>query len=235
MKAFYHPSLFKAGGYEVLSPEESRHAIKALRCEKHEKVLLLNGRGQKAIAEITDPDARKCSLRILELEESQPNRQRIHIAIAQLKKRERMEWFIEKAVELGADAITILSTHFTEKKGMDPDRLEKIAISALKQSGNLWLPEIKGLLPFKAFIRETGEKQKFIAHINPDIPYLLLKDACLPGRDTVVLIGPEGDFSGEEVSEALKAGFVPVSLGPLRLRAETAALAALMSVQLINQ
>ena len=163
---------------------------------------------------------------------------RLHLAVAPTKNPSRMEWLIEKAVEIGVGEITLLNCDHSERSFLKTDRLEKLAISAMKQSLHTVLPEIHPAVTLRDWLHSTSNIQhstlKFIAHCEADKPRMPLATALQPGQDAVVLIGPEGDFSEEEIALALDCGFQPVSLGPSRLRTETAALYAVTAFNLIN-
>lgn len=234
MKIFFHSQTLIDSDIAILSPEESQHAVKVLRCQKGEEVLLLNGKGQKAIGRIAEPDAKQCKVEIGTTFTEPEKKYSIHIALANLKKRDRVEWFIEKAVELGIDTISIFSSERTEKKGFDKARLDKIALSALKQSGNLYLPDIQVNLTLSELCNISFQGNKFIAHCLTD-EKALFKYSYSPGEDVLILIGPEGDFSEREIELAIKKGFIPANLGPLRLRSETAAFVAALTIHILNQ
>ena len=152
----------------------------------------------------------------------------LHIAIAPTKNADRTEWFCEKATEIGVNRISLLKCARSERREMKTERLEKVMISAMKQSGKALLPTLDPITDFGNFLQHNNPPQKFIAHCDEaDAEKLLLGKACRPA-DTLILIGPEGDFSPDEIAVALKSGFTPVSLGPSRLRTETAGLAACM-------
>jgi 16S rRNA (uracil1498-N3)-methyltransferase len=229
---FYHPALTSTDDHIELDSVESHHAAKVLRSRIGELVTITNGCGIKAEAVFEEVNPKKSVLRIIKIhQEENPNL--AHVAIANLKQRDRLEWFIEKAVEFGVKRITVFFSARTEKYGSDAKRLEKVAISALKQSGNPWLPPIETGVALDNLIKENGNM--LIAHCSNQFPAALLKKTYKPKTNTTILIGPEGDFTEEEIKNAIDAGAIPVSLGPTRLRAETAALAALMTVHLANQ
>ncbi len=233
MKIFYTPTLAKTTKTIALDAEESQHAVKVLRCHAGENITLLNGNGIVAEAEVLKPNPKACEIGINRITEQQKPQTEIHIALANLKKRDRVEWFIEKSVELGASSVILFRADHTEKLTIDEDRLRKIAISALKQSGNAWLPELHIYQSLKMLLDDADAAHKFIAHCETDQTQLL-KHAYTKGKNALVLIGPEGDFSKAEIQRSLENGFTPVSLGPLRLRAETAALTALLTLQVVN-
>jgi 16S rRNA (uracil1498-N3)-methyltransferase len=234
MNHFYFPEQYNTDQILTLSPEESHHATKVLRLTIGQPVSLINGMGQRAQGLLHVLDGKQVKVLVCSVENHHALSGRVSIALALLKKKERLEWFIEKAVELGAAEIIIFNSDHTEKKKVDGNRLQKIALSALKQSGNLWMPEIKTSLTFAQLINEPWSGQKFIAHCE-DSDKLLLKNACKKNENALILIGPEGDFSPNEIATALKNNFIPVSLGDLRLRAETAAITALITIQVNNQ
>ncbi|NLC49301.1 MAG: RNA methyltransferase, partial [Bacteroidales bacterium] len=158
----------------------------------------------------------------------------LHIAFAPTKKLDRMEWFVEKATEIGIDAFAPFQCRYSERKNINASRLEKIMVSAMKQSQKSRLPQFDEMIKFKDFVKQPYSGQKFIAHCY-DSAKSPLTHICKKSTDTLILIGPEGDFSEEEVAMAIENGFTAISLGESRLRTETAALVACHTVQLINQ
>lgn len=237
MYLFYCPDIETK---QTLSEEESAHCVRVLRYSAGDEILITDGKGTTYTARITNPHPKHCDFEIISSEKQQPHHNfHLHIAIAPTKNIERMEWAIEKCVEIGVDEITPLLCRFSERKQLRTDRLEKIILSAAKQSLTPYLPVLHELTPYEEFIRsqESGirsEEQKFIAHCYKD-DKRVLKDEIERGRDVLVLIGPEGDFSEQEVADALRLGFVPVSLGNSRLRTETAAVVACHTAILVNE
>ena len=237
MYLFYCPDIETK---QTLSEEESAHCVRVLRYNAGDEILITDGKGTTYTARITNPHPKHCDFEIISSEKQQPHHNfHLHIAIAPTKNIERMEWAIEKCVEIGVDEITPLLCRFSERKQLRTDRLEKIILSAAKQSLTPYLPVLHELTPYEEFIRsqESGirsEEQKFIAHCYKD-DKRVLKDEIERGRDVLVLIGPEGDFSEQEVADALRLGFVPVSLGNSRLRTETAAVVACHTAILVNE
>ncbi len=218
-----------------LPQEEAGHCIRVLRMKEGDRICLTDGKGCFYDAVISAVSGKRCMVHIENTKEQAPLwNGRIHIAVAPTKLMERNEWFVEKAVEIGVDEITFLKTDHSEREVIKPERIEKIAVSAMKQSQKATLPVLNGMVPFRSFIEKDFEGDKFIAHCEPGNK-MNLRDKVVPGRDTLVLIGPEGDFSPAEIDMALKAGFVPVSLGPSRLRTETAALVAVHIMNLAGQ
>ena len=237
MYLFYCPDIEKQ---QTLSEEESGHCVRVLRYTAGDEILITDGKGTTYTARITNPHPKHCDFEIVSCEKQERHHHfHLHIAIAPTKNIERMEWAIEKCVEIGVDEITPLLCRFSERKQLRTDRLEKIILSAAKQSLTPYLPVLHELTPCDAFIEAQREKvqrtqgQNFIAHCYKD-EKRYLKDVIERGRDALVLIGPEGDFSEQEVAEALAAGFIPVSLGDSRLRTETAAVVACHTAILMN-
>ena len=232
MQLFYEEEITTNGGY--LDPTESTHCIKALRHKAGDEILIINGKGQIFKALIKDANPKKCRVEIVSQETQHPSSVECHIAIAPTKNMERTEWFVEKSTELGIETITPIVCRNSERKTIKPERLGKVVISAIKQSGSLWRPLINELSDFDSFIGQQFEGDKFIAHCHSgNEPHL--KDLVERGNNTLVLIGPEGDFTIEEVKRAEAMGFKAISLGPKRLRTETAALAACHIIRLENQ
>lgn len=232
MQIFYTPDITTC---RVLPEEESGHCIRVLRLAEGDEILLTDGKGSFYKAAISRAHPKHCEVTVVE--SWQPPALwnfRLHIAVAPTKNMDRMEWFAEKATEIGIDAITCLNCRFSERREIKPARLEKILVSAMKQSQKATLPQLAGMTDFRTFIRQPFEGRKFIAHCGEG-EKSLLKRTYRPGENALVLIGPEGDFSPEEVALALKEGFEPISLGASRLRTETAALAACHTLQVLNQ
>lgn len=234
MKIFFSHNADSQDTEIVLDATESHHAVKVLRCAANEQVLILNGRGTKFLGNIKEAHPKVCVIIVNEVETSNPNLPEIHIALSLLKKREKMEWFVEKAIECGVSEISFFGSTYSERAKLDLERMQKIAISALKQSGNLWLPKINYFKSFKTLIEAPFSGQKFIAYC-PTGQEKLLKNLYAVPNSAKILIGPEGDFSEAEVEAAFRHDFSSVSLGKLRLRAETAALQALITLQVLNQ
>jgi 16S rRNA (uracil1498-N3)-methyltransferase len=228
---FYQPLLPK--GDHFLDPEESRHCVKVLRRKNGDAIRITDGQGLFYEAVITDANASKCAFSVHNTVREAKKDYFIHVAIAPTKNPDRLEWFVEKATELGIDKITFLRTEHTEKVFLKKERLSKVAISAMKQSLKATLPVISDLQNFNDFVIESSEAQKFIAYVDEANP-VHLKDAALNERSSLVLIGPEGDFSKEELDLALSTGFRKVSLGRSRLRTETAGIAACHILNLVN-
>ena len=235
MYLFYCPDIVKQ---QTLTEEESGHCVRVLRYSVGDEILITDGRGTTYTARITNPHPKHCDFEIISREKQEPHHAfHLHIAIAPTKNIERLEWCIEKCVEIGVDEITPLLCRFSERKQLRIDRLEKIILSAAKQSLTPYLPVLHDLTPFDEFIQRQSQcqgQQNFIAHCYKE-DKRVLKTEIEQGRDVLVLIGPEGDFSEKEVSDALSLGFIPVSLGNSRLRTETAAVVACHTAVLMNE
>ena len=231
MYLFYTPDILTS---HVLSEEESQHCVRVLRYTRGDEILLTDGKGNTYTARITNPHPKHCEFEVLTQEKQQKAHNfYLHIAIAPTKNIERMEWMVEKCTEIGVDEITPLLCRFSERKQIRTDRLEKIVLSAAKQSLTPYLPKLNELTDYDTFVRQATEETKFIAHCYKE-EKRDLKDEIKRGKSVLVLIGPEGDFSEQEVEEALALGFVPVSLGNSRLRTETAGVVACHTAVLMN-
>jgi 16S rRNA (uracil1498-N3)-methyltransferase len=232
MHIFYTPEL--SGKTYTLDETESKHCIRVLRLEKGDEITLVDGRGGFYVAAIADANPKRCAVTVVKSEQNYGLRNfAVQVAIAPTKNIERIEWFLEKATEIGINRVTPLLCRFSERKEIKHDRLEKVTISAMKQSLKAYLPQLDGLTKFADFIRQPFEGQKFIAHCEEQHRELL-KNLVKSGENYLILIGPEGDFSPEEIEMAIAAGFVPVSLGDSRLRTETAGVVACHTFNLLN-
>ena len=232
MHVFYTPDIQIQ---PELPAEEAAHAVRVLRLQSGDEVMLTDGKGNFYRAEIGAATSKRCLINILETLPQEPLwTGHLHIAMAPTKNMDRTEWFAEKATEIGFDELTFLNCRFSERKVIKTERIAKILVSALKQSLKARLPRLNEMTDFNKFIAQPFRGQKFIAHCyEGEKP--LLKDVVRRGEDALVLIGPEGDFSEEEVEKATAHGFVPISLGRSRLRTETAALVACHILNLQNQ
>ncbi|MBO4452094.1 MAG: 16S rRNA (uracil(1498)-N(3))-methyltransferase [Bacteroidaceae bacterium] len=219
----------------LLPEEEAAHAVRVLRMIEGDELFLMDGRGTFYRAEITEASKHRCGYRIVEtMPQLRQWKAHLHLAMGATKNMDRTEWFAEKATEIGFDELTFLDCRFSERRIVKNERIEKIMVAAMKQSRKAELPHLNAMMPFSEFIKRPFSGQKFICHCYEDnLP--LLKDQLVSGEDAVVMIGPEGDFSIDEVQEAEAAGFRSVSLGKSRLRTETAALVAVHLMQLMNQ
>lgn len=253
MQLFYCKDI-TPNAFCTLDAEESRHAVRVLRLREGDELNVTDGRGNLYRCQIVEANDKSCSLTPLPLSSQERGVDtnaihsplltgegmgvRLHLAVAPTKNPSRMEWLVEKAVEIGVGEITLLQCDHSERTFLKTDRLEKLAVSAMKQSLHTLLPEIHPAVSLRDWLNSqfsiVNSQLKFIAHCEADKPRTPLATALKPGCDAVVLIGPEGDFSPEEIALALDCGFQPVSLGPSRLRTETAALYAVTAFNLIN-
>ena len=221
-----------------LPADEAMHALRVLRLKGGDEIFLMDGVGNYYRAQVTIAATHHCYYEILEHLPQEPEwTGHLHLAIAPTKMMERMEWFAEKATEIGVDEISFLNCKFSERRLLKMPRMEKIVISAVKQSHKAWNPVLHEMMSFKDFIRQPREGRKFIAHCYDEIPraYLFdeLRKSSAP-EELTVMIGPEGDFSLDEVQDAIAAGYQSVHLGTSRLRTETAGLSAVMMMRLVK-
>jgi 16S rRNA (uracil1498-N3)-methyltransferase len=231
LNLFFQPEI--ANGKLYLDPEESRHCSKVLRKRNGDEIQVTDGAGNLYHAKLTESKIERCSFKI-ESTEKEANRDfSIHVGIAPTKNPDRTEWFVEKAIEIGINEISFVLCDKSERAALKTDRLEKLAISAMKQSLRYTLTRINHMTLLKDFIIETKAASKFIAYVDHTNPDHLFKSAQ-PKSEYVVLIGPEGDFSKKELDLAIQQGYKKVSLGTNRLRTETAGLAACHILNLIN-
>lgn len=236
MQLFYDPNIVTSNSSYTLSEEESKHCIRVLRLTTDDTLHITNGRGSMCRCRVTDPAPKRCRVEISQITEHYNQRPyRLTMAVAPTKSIERYEWFTEKATEIGVDKIIPIISFQSERRTLKSERIERIAIGAMKQSVKAYLPEIEEPSKFMDVIAREFEGDKFIAHCNEDAEISLLKDLAQPNRDTIILIGPEGDFTMDEVAAAKAAGFKSISLGNTRMRTETAAIAATHTLFLTNQ
>ena len=233
VRFFYAPD---AATSTELPQEEAMHALRVLRLKAGDEMMLMDGNGSFYRAEVTLAHTHHCCYEIKESLPQQPQwKGRVHLAIAPTKLMDRIEWMTEKAVEIGVDELSFLNCQFSERRVVKVPRIEKIIVSAVKQSRKAWKPVINEIVPFSDFIAQPREGRKYIAHCYDEIPRTYLYEELQKPSDTddaLVLIGPEGDFSIDEVRKAVASGYQSVHLGESRLRTETAGLAAVMMMQL---
>jgi 16S rRNA (uracil1498-N3)-methyltransferase len=236
VRSFYVPDALTA---TELPPEEAMHALRVLRMKIGDEMVLMDGQGNYYRAEVTLAHTKHC---LYEIKEQMPQQRQwqghIHLAIAPTKMMERIEWMTEKAVEVGVDEISFLNCQFSERRLVKIPRLEKIMISAVKQSHKAWATQLNEIVNFDTFIKQPREGHKYIAHCYEEVPRTYLFDELQKTSatdDTTVLIGPEGDFSIDEVRQAVAEGYISVHLGKSRLRTETAGLSAVMMMQLAKE
>ena len=237
---FYVPD---AANQTELPQDEAVHALRVLRLKEGDEIFLMDGEGAFFRAVVAMTNSKHCFYKILETQPQEKTwRGRIHLAIAPTKNIDRIEWLAEKATEVGFDEISFLDCQFSERRQLREDRIEKIVVAAMKQSRKAWLPKVNALVPFRKFIEQQCSGQKFIAHCYEEIERKDFFDRLMEFRhapasdssaDVTILVGPEGDFSMDEVRMALENGYESVSLGASRLRTETAGLVAVMMANLV--
>jgi len=230
LSLFYAPEIPE--GNFALDAEEARHAVKVLRLQKGDAIHITDGKGKFYSANINLITKSTCEFSISSTVNIPRRDHRVHIAIAPTKNIDRIEWFVEKSTELGIEEISFIQCHHSERKTINIERIQKKAISALKQSGQAWLPRINPMVAFEQII-QLPSPDRFIAHVDQDNSRHL-KEAR-PNGNYTVLIGPEGDFTKEEIREAIRHGFQKIGLGKSVLRTETAGIAACQILNLINE
>lgn len=219
--------------------DEALHALRVLRIKSGDEMFLMDGVGNFYRAEVTLAATKRCMYKVKEVMPQQPAwRGHVHLAIAPTKMMDRIEWMVEKATEIGFDEVAFLDCRFSERKTLRTDRIERIVVSAMKQSHKACKPEVRELQSFHDFILTPREGRKFIAHCYDEIPRTDFFDVLktIDSEETVTfLVGPEGDFSIDEVRMAIDNGYEPISLGRCRLRTETAGLSGVMMANLCKR
>lgn len=228
---FYAPDIMQNAEIPV---EEAQHCVRVLRKKEGDEILITDGKGFFYEATIVQANQKHCIVDITNtIEEPKYWDFNLQIAFAPTKNIDRIEWFAEKATEIGVDHLSPLLCRYSERKEIKYDRIEKILISAMKQSQKAVLPQLGQMIAFSDFVKQNFDGRKFIAHCyEGEKP--TLHETYKKGENALILIGPEGDFSEEEVELAIAAGFEPISLGRSRLRTETAALVACHSIHALN-
>jgi 16S rRNA (uracil1498-N3)-methyltransferase len=234
MQIFYAPDII--GSTYILDEKESKHLIRVLRMTKGADVRLIDGKGNLYDGIISDPDQNRCTIDITgKIKDFEKRDYKLHIAISPLKNPERFEWFVEKSVEIGVDEITPLLCRNTEKTGIKTGRFNNIIVSAMKQSLKATKTVLNETCNFKDFISMKSESICMIAHCDNFLIRRRVSDVYTKGENAIVLIGPEGDFTREEIDSAGNSGFISVHLGASRLRTETAGIAVCHSIYFMNQ
>ena len=234
MQIFYSPDITEKSC--VLDENESKHCIRVLRMGKGAFVNLIDGKGNLYEGCIKEADPKACIIDIISvIKDFEKKEYGLHIAISPVKNSGRFEWFIEKSVEIGIDEITPLICRNTEKPAIKTDRINNLIISAMKQSVKAYRPVLNEPLSFANFMRLCLNGTRMIAHCNQKAGRSMISEIYSRGSYAVILIGPEGDFCEDEIGIATTNGFIPVHLGPSRLRTETAGIAACHSIYFINQ
>lgn len=231
MQLFYCPTIRE--GDTFLNQEESRHCVKALRKKSGDILQITDGFGNFYKCELKEVDHRKCSFSILSSNLTQKPDFSIQIAISPTKNLDRIEWFVEKAVEIGIDEISFIQTSYSERRSIKLERIKKKAISAMKQSMRAYLPIIHEMVPLNSFLKNSTADQKFVAHLENKETKHLLHEAKT-SKKYLVLIGPEGGFSEEEILMIKENDFKVVKIGDYRLRTETAGIVACSTLHDIN-
>ena len=233
---FYVPDAAQA---TELPPEEARHAVSVLRLKAGDEIFLMDGEGSFYQANVTLAAPKNCMYDIVKALPPQKTwKGHVHLAIAPTKMMDRMEWMIEKMTEVGFDEITFLNCRYSERKQLRIDRLEKIVIAAMKHSRKAWKPVVHPIMLFQDFVNQQRKGGLYIAHCYTEIArkdFLNEIQQANDRQDITVLVGPEGDFSMDEVNQALEKGFSSVSLGQNRLRTETAGLVSVVMSQMVKR
>ncbi len=234
MQIFYIPDI--KGDSCVLDEAESRHVIRVLRMTRGDRLKIVDGTGNLFEGLITYPDSSACEVKITGVtREFEKRGYRLHVALSPIKNQDRFEWFVEKSVELGIDEITPLICRNTEKQVIKKERINNIIVSAMKQSLKAYRPVLNEPVAFRELTGFDHAGVKMIAHCSPEYERKKISEVYEKGMNVLILIGPEGDFTAEEVEFAARNGFIPVHLGSSRLRTETAGIAACHSIYFINQ
>jgi len=215
-----------------LSEEEARHILKVLRHRAGDEIMVTDGKGNLYSTSIESIDQKSCVLKIRSKQSFEAPAHKLHLAVAPTKNTDRFEWFLEKATEIGIDFITPLLCQRSERKTMREDRLQKVIVAAMKQSLKFTLPVLNPPRNFSELIQFSGTSQRFICSMDAENTLI---EKYRKGKDCMILIGPEGDFTEEEIQMAVAKGFLTVSLGESRLRTETAAIMACSAISLLNQ
>jgi 16S rRNA (uracil1498-N3)-methyltransferase len=224
MNVFYLPDAQL--GTISFPEEESKHIVKVLRMKEGDRFCVTDGKGSLFDAELVDAHPKRAMADLSNQRCGYDIRDfKLSIAIAPTKLNERTEWFLEKATEIGIDEVKLFASYHSERRAANVERFRKIVVSAMKQSVKSKMPVVEEMVPFDKLVKQDFDGQKFIAWIDDDVKEQLC-DLYEKGKNAIVLIGPEGDFSKEEVESAIKAGFTPITLGNSRLRTETAGLVA---------
>lgn len=233
MQLFYSDTIEPEQIEFTFDKEESKHIVKVLRKIEGDTLNITNGKGFLFSSNIILASERRCVVKITKVDFFEPRTFRVHLAVAPTKMNDRFGWFLEKATEIGVDEITPIICDHSERKVIKKERFDKILISALKQSNQHYLPKLNEAVSFSDFISQDIEGQKFIAHCEETVKKEL-KDEIQPKQNYTLLIGPEGDFSTNEIASALENKFAAVALGDTRLRTETAAIVGCHTFVLMN-
>lgn len=234
MQLFFNAEIQEDSKQISFSKEESRHIVKALRKKVGDTLYITNGKGWEFTALVVSDDIKNCVAEITTTTYHKPLDYNLHLAVAPTKMNDRYEWFLEKSTEIGVSTITPIICDNSERKVIKKERFEKILQSAMKQSLQHHLPQLNDAMPFQDFLNKENKGQCFIAHCYKT-QRKSLKSEVKPNTSYTILIGPEGDFSPQEIALALSKNYIPVTLGKNRLRTETAAIAASHTIALLNE
>jgi 16S rRNA (uracil1498-N3)-methyltransferase len=223
---FYTEPISAIDNTVVLNEENSKHIVQVLRMQNGKQIKLTDGFGNIFLAEIIDAHKKKCTVKIVERSKQESPATKVCIAVSPVKNNSRLEWFLEKATEIGVSEIVLLVCDRTEKQNIRLDRIRGILISAMLQSQQAWLPILGESIKYQEYIKSVQSTNKFIAHCEENKKTSLKQVTNQPINDSIILIGPEGDFTPQEITLAIENNFIPVALGDSRLRTETAALVA---------
>jgi 16S rRNA (uracil1498-N3)-methyltransferase len=226
LQFFYTDPISPSDNIVVLNEENSKHIVQVLRMQNGKQIKLTDGFGNVFLAEITDAHKKKCTLKIIEKTKHESPANKVCIAVSPVKNNSRLEWFLEKATEIGVSEIVLLMCERTEKQNIRMDRMKGILISAMLQSQQAWLPILEEPKKYKEYIKSVQSSNKLIAHCEENKKTSLKQITNQSINHSTILIGPEGDFTQQEIALALENNFTPVALGETRLRTETAALVA---------
>ncbi len=233
MIQFYCPDIEET---LTLPESDSAHCVRVLRMGLGDTLPVVDGRGHRFVCRLIEAHHKHARVEIVEREDVPLVwTNRITVAVAPTKNMDRMEWLVEKLVEIGVNRIVPLRCRYSERREIKVERLQKIAVSAMKQSLKATLPQIDEMMPIAEFLRSVDDAQRFVGYCSDSVERRLLAREYRPNLDVTLLIGPEGDFSADEIAQALDCGFVPVTMGDNRLRTETAALVACDTCHIINQ
>ncbi len=232
MQLFYNADIVSTAGTFSFTKDESRHIVKVLRKKIGDRFHITNGKGELFEVTLLVADPKKCQVDILRTEHTPKPAYRLHMAVAPTKMNERYEWFLEKATEIGVHEITPIICQRSERKTIKQERYEKVVQAAMKQSLNTYLPKLNSPITLEAFLQKPFSGNRFIAHCEEgDKRSLHSLSQGKTNTESIVLIGPEGDFAPQEIQAAMEQGYAPISLGKSRLRTETAAIVACTLVQ----
>ena len=233
MQLFYNPEISETTKEFTLHTDESKHLLKVLRKKKGDEFHITNGKGWLFVASLVNVDPKNTAATVVSAKKIHAKMHSLHMAVAPTKSNDRFEWFLEKATEIGVNEITPIICSRSERKTLKMDRLQKVIQGAMKQSQRTFLPVLNPPITFTEYIKKKHTGILFIAHCHEE-EKMELKRRIAPDKPITILIGPEGDFTEEEVDLAYENGFLPVSLGESRLRTETAAIYACTAVAVFN-